>query len=140
MTPERNVELVRKMYDLINTKQLAEMAQYISPGLQRHDLVGAYPEVAGSEAMDFLGRLLRGAPDLHGRIEDVFGAEDKVTARVVMEGTHEGDLFGQPGSGKQFAVNMINIYRFDDAKVAESWQLVDFAGFLRQIGADGKPA
>ncbi|MGE0570939.1 MAG: ester cyclase [Dehalococcoidia bacterium] len=29
---------------------------------------------------------------------------------------------------------MINVYRFEDGKVAESWQLVDLAGFLKQIG------
>lgn len=134
MTAEWNVELVRKMYDLINTRQMGELMQLVGPDMVRHDLAAAYPEVAGAAVSDFLGQLLQGAPDLQGEIQDIFGADDKVCARVVLSGTHEGQLFGKSGSGKRFAVNMINIYRLEDGKTAESWQLVDLAGFLEQIG------
>jgi len=134
MTPEDNIATVTKMYELLNAKQLGEMMQYVSPDNVRHDLVGAYPEVAGGEVADFLGQLLREAPDFRGEIQDIFGSGDRVCARIVFSGTHEGPLFGQPGSGKKFAVNMVNIYRLADGKVAESWQLVDLAGFMKQIG------
>lgn len=129
-----NVEIIEKSYELLNTRRIAEMMQYVSPRSVRHDLVGAYPGVGGAAVSDFLGQLLQGAPDLQGEIQDIFGADNKVCARVVLSGTHEGQLFGKPGSGKRFAVNMINIYRLEDGKTAESWQLVDLAGFLEQIG------
>lgn len=51
-----------------------------------------------------------------------------------MEGTHEGPLFGREATGRRFTVNEMNIYRLEDAKIAETWQLVDIAGFMNQIG------
>jgi predicted ester cyclase len=83
--------------------------------------------------------MLRGSSDFRGDIQDIFASGDRVCARIVFSGTHEGSLFGQPGTGKKFTVNMINIYRLEDGKVAESWQPGDLAGFMKQIGGEATP-
>lgn len=129
-----NVELVRQAIQVLNSRQMHRIPEFIAPDMQRHDLVGAYPDVAGSTGVaDFLGELLRGAPDLRLEIQDIFGAGDRVTMRFKVEGTHEGLLWGSPGTGRRFSANAINIYRIADGKLAETWQLLDLAGFLKQV-------
>ena len=129
-----NVELVRQAIGVLNARELHRIPEFIAADMQRHDLVGAYPAVEGSSGVaDFLGELLRGAPDLRLEIQDIFGAGDRVTMRFKVEGTHEGLLFGAPGTGRRFSANAINIYRIVDGKLAETWQLLDLAGFLRQV-------
>jgi predicted ester cyclase len=49
-------------------------------------------------------------------------------------GTHEGDLFGIPGTGKPFAMNVIDIVRFDGEVVVEHWGVGDLAGMMQQVG------
>jgi len=98
MTPEENIAIVRKQYALINTKQLGELMQYISPNAVRHDLVGAYPELAGGEVADFLGQLLQASGDVGilccplGDVDQGDGEKDDDDKRL---GEHQPE--GDPG-------------------------------------------
>lgn len=55
--------------------------------------------------------------------------------RYQFSGTHEGDLFGLAPTSANVEFSAINIYRFEGDKVAEVWQLWDWATVLNQIGA-----
>lgn len=64
---------------------------------------------------------------------------DKVAARFIMRGTHQGMFFGVPPSGKRIAVQAMNIYRFSDGKFVEERGQPDMLGLLQQIGAVPSP-
>ncbi len=132
-TEDDNVELLQRMEGIVNRREFDRAAELVAPNMIRHDLVGAYPGVTGETVVDFLGTLVRGAPDLRMSIQDIFGAGARVTVRLVLEGTHKGPLFGQEATGKRFSVNAINIYRLENGRIAETWQLQDIAGFMSQI-------
>ncbi len=134
MDPGKNLATIRKAADLVNRRELAELVALFAPGGARHDLAGAYADFGIEQASDFLGELLRGSPDMKIVLHDAFAAGDRVATRITVEGTHEGPLFGRPGTGKRFVVNQLNIYRFTgDGRIIESWQLADLAGFDAQI-------
>lgn len=134
MDPEKNLATIRKAADLVNRRERAELVALFAPGGARHDLAGAYADFGIEQASDFLGELLRGSPDMKIVLHDAFAAGDRVATRITVEGTHEGPLFGRPGTGKRFVVNQLNIYRFTgDGRIIESWQLADLAGFDAQI-------
>ncbi|MGE3073644.1 MAG: ester cyclase [Dehalococcoidia bacterium] len=135
MTEAENIAVANLALEFVNNREFHRVAEVLLPTFVRHDLVGAYPEVSGANVTDFLASLIAGAPDLSIKSEDIIAAGDKVVVRGTLEGTHQGELFGQPPTGKPFSVNVINIYRFEDGKIAETWQLQDIAGFTRQIGA-----
>ena len=130
-----NVDTIRRMFRAVETGDLDVLRQHVAPEMLRHDLVGAYPEVTGAQVTDFITMIRAGAPDIELNIQDIFGCEDHVVVRFVLEGTHEGELFGRAATGSHIAVNAINIYRFEDGLVRETWQLQDLAGFLAQIGS-----
>ncbi|UCE44537.1 MAG: ester cyclase [Candidatus Bathyarchaeota archaeon] len=120
----------------MNDRDLSIVPKLVTPGFVRHDLAGAFREVGGREGVtDFLQLLLKTLPDLRSNIEDIFGTGDRVALRITLVGTHKGGFQGIAATGKKVKFSGSNIYRFEDGKIAEAWQLYDVAGFLRQTGA-----
>jgi predicted ester cyclase len=71
------------------------------------------------------------------RLEAVvlFGDSRYVCARWLMNGTHTGDYFGIPATGRSVAVETCEVYEFDGGQVIASWAYGDPLELLRQIGA-----
>jgi steroid delta-isomerase-like uncharacterized protein len=81
--------------------------------------------------------LRAGFSDFRFTIEDLFGAEDRVAARVTMRGTHDGEFMGRPASGRSFALTSVGIFRIADGRIAEHWGVFDQLAMLGQLGALG---
>ena len=61
---------------------------------------------------------------------------DKVVSRYTVSGTHQGEFFGVPGSGRRIEMTGINIDRFDEnGKLIEEWPEYDLLGAMQQMGA-----
>lgn len=133
MDPERNLAVVHRAVELVNSRDFAGLQQLFTTAPQRHDLAGAFPDMVVADVGDFMAQLLRGAPDMRIELDDAFASGDRVATRIRILGTHQGLLLGREATGRRFVINQLNIYRFEDGKVAESWQLADLAGFDAQI-------
>jgi predicted ester cyclase len=51
-----------------------------------------------------------------------------------MEGTHTGEWFGTPATGKHAKWSGVVITRFADGKIAEDWYNFDQISLLQQLG------
>lgn len=80
-----------------------------------------------------------GFPDLTVSLEDQVVEGNKVTNRVVIRGTHQGDFNGVPASGKTIEVPAINTMRIENGQIHEIWGLPDVLGLMMQIGAIPMP-
>jgi predicted ester cyclase len=78
-------------------------------------------------------------PDLEWRIDDLIAEGDKVVARTTMRGTHLGDFFGLPPTGRRVAMTGVHIVRIADGKIIEHWGSNDDLGLMRQLGAIPTP-
>jgi predicted ester cyclase len=78
-------------------------------------------------------------PDLQVTNEDVLVAGDKAAVRSTIRGTHEGELFGIPGTGQPVEFMAIDIHRLEDGQIVETWHVEDFLSVLFQIGASIQP-
>jgi len=58
-------------------------------------------------------------PDLQVKIEDIFGAEDKVSARLRISGTHAGEFLGIQPTGKRVEYESTEVYRIADLRHAD---------------------
>ena len=76
-----------------------------------------------------------GISDLWVRIDHLIGEGDKVVARLTLTGTHSGSFQGIPATGRSVTFSAVDIYRFEDGRIVEGWALMDFLGFLQQVGA-----
>lgn len=73
-------------------------------------------------------------PDVRWTIVDMIAEGDKVMARLVYRGTHKGDFFGIPATGKQIEVPGTHLLRIANGKIAEHWGNDDDLGLMRQLG------
>ena len=59
---------------------------------------------------------------------------DQVWARFYLNGTHQSPLYGLPATGKRVGVPAVEIARFANGKIKESWCFGDELGLLLQLG------
>ena len=92
-------------------------------------------EAAKQQAADFR----RGFPDVISTIENLMAEGDKVVARWRSRATHQGDYMGIAPTGNEVEFTGISFYRIEGGKIAQSWNIEDRLGLMRQIGAFPEP-
>jgi predicted ester cyclase len=134
MSKKQNIDVVKRMIDTVNQQKLSQLAEFAHPNFKRHDLAGALPEVTGTSGPENLMQMVfRSIPDMRYEIKQIIADNDRVVVQTRGEGTHRGEFLGIAGTGKRIEWNAINIYRCEDGKVIETWQLVDVWGLMRQM-------
>ena len=78
-------------------------------------------------------RILTSMPDLRLRVEDRIIAGDKVVARNIYAATHTQTIRDIPPTGKAFTFRTIDIWRIENGKFAEHWDLTDTAEVLNKL-------
>ena len=99
-------------------------------------------EISGADTIKGEIEYFRNAvPDLTYTVEDQVVGRDKVVSRYTVSGTHQGEFFSIPGSGKRIEMTGINIDRFDESgKLVEEWSEYDLLGAMQQMGVIPVPA
>jgi len=93
-------------------------------------------EIRGpSEFKKFFVQFTKAFPDIHVEVADTISEGDKIVARCIVTGTHQGDTLGVPGSNKPVRFTGVAILRIDDGKIVEAWNNFDFQTLSKQIGA-----
>jgi predicted ester cyclase len=86
------------------------------------------------------GSYLRAAiPDRVDVYEQIIAEGDLVGLLWKLTGTHRGNLYGIPPTGRKVDVYEAGIFRLVDGRIAEAWFMVDEAGLLKQLGAQLPP-
>jgi steroid delta-isomerase-like uncharacterized protein len=80
-----------------------------------------------------------GLSEWHITLEDQIAEGDKVATRWTAIATHTGPTMGMPATGKAVRVTGVNVARFVDGKIAESWFNFDMLSLLQQLGAIPAP-
>ncbi|SKC74330.1 ester cyclase [Paraburkholderia hospita] len=135
MSAEQNKQVMHRFVEFINTanKELAE--ELVSREAVFH-VPGRSEPVRGPEGyLDIIGMMRSGFPDIQWSLEEMIAENDKVAARFIMHGTHQGAFFGVPPTGKKIQVQAMNIYRLKDGKFVEERGQPDLLSLLQQIGA-----
>ncbi|MCO4769616.1 MAG: ester cyclase [Deltaproteobacteria bacterium] len=81
-------------------------------------------------------------PDIHYDIVRVVQSADNVIAHWTCRGTHQGPLWGAPGSGRTFVVRGVSIARFRGDKIChveQHWQVHRFCDQLGLTPPQGQP-
>jgi steroid delta-isomerase-like uncharacterized protein len=96
----------------------------------------------GREAIASVYRVWFNAfPDYEFNQEDIIVDGDRaaVIARIV--GTHAGEFFGMPPSGRKFECRVVFVYKLAGNQIVHERRILDFTGILLQVGIlKAKPA
>jgi len=79
-------------------------------------------------------------PDFHHEINDMIAEADKVTARVTLTGTHEGEFMGIPPTGNKIEYTAFLTTRFSDKRIVELWGVADMMTLMQQLGMELRTA
>jgi predicted ester cyclase len=132
---ERNVEIVRRMTEAINQRDLDALDDLVAADVQRH--CAATPGVVVrslEEFKEFLRSDFVSVPDSRQEIQQIFGAGDRVAARVLYRGTQTGPMGPFPPSGRPLEIPFVGILRIEANKIAEIWVEWDNLAALGQLG------
>ena len=59
---------------------------------------------------------------------------DRVMARWTFFGVHQGEYFGLPPTNRRVSYSGINIFRIENRKIAEIWDLIDRIWLWQHLG------
>jgi steroid delta-isomerase-like uncharacterized protein len=132
--------VVRRFVELVQDQHRLELVdELFDPAYIDHFSSGGMPPAAGADPIEafkrFFSGILRAFPDLRVTMEDQIAERDKVVTRKTFRGTHSGELWGIPPSGKHLELEVIDIFRVRNGRLAEHWAQLDIMAVLRQIAA-----
>lgn len=78
--------------------------------------------------------LRRAFPDLKVVAEDLVAEGDRVVARVTITGTHQGRFLGVDPTHRPITIRSVDIWRIEDGRLKEHWDVVDRLEFMQQLG------
>ncbi|MBA8824739.1 steroid delta-isomerase-like uncharacterized protein [Saccharopolyspora lacisalsi] len=73
-------------------------------------------------------------PDVRATMEDLVVTEDRVVGRFTYRGTHRGEFFGIPASGRRIEMRSIDVWRVADGMFVEHWDELNALEMIRQFG------
>jgi len=139
VSAEDNIKLIQRFYDEgWNANNLDVYDELVTDDFVDHQAVPGLPP--GREGFKLLNVMFRSAfPDVYVAVENIVADDDKVGCRWRSGGTHQGELFGIPATGKTVEITATVFYRVEDGRLAEGWINRDDLGLMRQLGVVPSP-
>jgi len=142
MSTEQNKATARRWFsDIITQGRLDVADEIFAANHIIHDPHGppaGWPN--GPEGLKMVASVFGGGfDDWNIAIEDQIAEGDRVATRWAASATNTGPLQGMPPTGKAVRVTGVNVTRFAEGKIVESWFNFDMLTLLQQLGAIPTP-
>ena len=141
MSPEEIKALINRLFEASNKSLAAYFVvidETFAPDYVQHPVVGE--DIHGvKDVKKFVSDSYAAFSNLNRTMDDIVVEGDKAAVRMTLTGTHSGVLMGIPPTNKKVTYWAIEINRFADGKVAETWARMDTLGMMQQLGAIPMP-
>lgn len=131
---EANIKMYTQVWDQIINKGRLELfndsnftkdvVMHVSPA----DIIGI------DSARAYYANYLTGFSNITFTIKDVFGQGNKLVKHWNFKGTHTGNFFGIPATGKTVSLDGVTLVRMSNGKIAEERDFFDNLDFMTQLG------
>ncbi len=131
---EANKAFIRRFVEEVQNQHNTDAFDgFFSPSFVNYDIA---PGFSGTrEGGKQLHKMFFAAlPDLQVTIHDQAAEGDRVWTRKTFSGTHHGELFGVPATGKHVSWDIIDIMTIKDGQITEHWVVADVMGLMQQLG------
>jgi len=103
-------------------------------------LIMAPKNVVGIEAAkDFYNNYLTGFSDIEFIMKNVFGQDDNIIKHWNFKGTHTGNFFGIPATGRIVDLDGTTLVKMKNGKIAQEQDFFDNMLFMQQLGIVSSP-
>ncbi len=137
---ERNKQIVASIYSTCwNKGDMAAIDEIFAPDVKHEQFLPGWQ--SGREGFKQLVNFWREAfPDIHEDAVELIADGDKVASRFRLRGTHGGEFYGVPGTGRQVDIYGAEVFKFEDGKVVEYVYHEDTLGLFFQLGVMPLPS
>lgn len=113
-------------------KDLSAVDQYV-----RADYIQHNPLVrqGASGFKEFFSTWFASVPDWQYSLKKMVAEGEEVWVYGTYSGTLQKDWLGIPASGQKYAFEAVDVFRVEDGKLAEHWDVMDIYGLFKQLGA-----
>jgi steroid delta-isomerase-like uncharacterized protein len=125
--------LLDRYEQAVNAHDTSSFPELFTPAYVQHS--GRTPSGLAAQIENFQ-RIIGSMPDLKLKVEDRIIAGDRVVARNTYSATHTQTIAGIPPTGKAFTFRTIDIWRVENGKFAEHWDLTDTAAVLQRLRSE----
>ncbi|OIQ69030.1 aklanonic acid methyl ester cyclase AcmA [mine drainage metagenome] len=132
-TMENHKESVRKFYDAIwNNNEKSIIPELLSEDFVFRGSLGLVQRGHKGFAiyMDFVRSALA---NYRCEIVDMVAEGDKLYARMLYTGVHQGELFGYAPTHGKIKWDGVAVFTFENGKITELWVLGDVQNVIRQL-------
>ena len=125
-------QLAETYLSMLNTHDPDLVDRFVADEYRNHNAFVADGREANRQ---FWAAFFAALPDVSVTTEDLVISGDRVVGRFVYRGTHTGDLWGIPASGKPVEMRSIDIWRVEDGMFVEHWDELNLLEMFQQMGA-----
>ncbi len=112
-------------------KDLSHLEQYMQEDYIQHNPL--VPQGAGG-FKTFFAEWFKAVPDWRYTLTKIVSEGDTVWAYGTYSGTQKGDWLGIPATHKGYSIHAVDIFRIENGKLAEHWDVIDAYGLFKQLG------
>jgi len=120
--------------ELWSRGNLAVADEIIAADYVRHDPGDPFPARGPADVKRIVTMLRSMLPDLTIEVEAIIAEGDYVVNRYTSTATDTAGYMGMPATGKRIRTSAIQIFRFSNGKIVESWAARDDLGTMIQLG------
>jgi predicted SnoaL-like aldol condensation-catalyzing enzyme len=131
-TQEQNKAIIGKFAEEVFVKKdLSKLDLYMKKDYIQHN-----PFVAQGSAgfSGFFEAWFKSAPDFNYTLKKIISDEDHVWVYGTYAGTQAGEWLGIPASNAKYSFDAIDIFRIENGKLAEHWDVMDIYTLFKQLG------
>ena len=134
---EENKTIARKFLRMFELGDPSMADEIVATDYYNHDAPDPSIGLEGIKA--FVNTFKNAMPDAQVNIAYQVAGGDKVVSRYTWTGTHQGEYFGVPATGKQVSWTITTTFRIADGKIREAWMNWDQWGLMQQLGVVPPP-
>lgn len=82
----------------------------------------------------FFEQMFKAMPDFRYTIKKIVAEGDTVMMYSTTTATHLGEWLGNPPTGNKLNFDVVDIFRIEDGKIAEHWDVADTLKLFTQVG------
>ena len=131
-SPKENKALVQGMMEeVFNRHDLSAPERVMAEGYIQHN--PAVPQ-GRNGFRAYMQATFASVPDWHYQLRKISADGDLVWTYGTYGGTQQGDWGRIPATGRSFAMEAADIWRIEDGRIVEHWDVLDINGMMRQLG------
>jgi len=132
-TSKSNKEIVKLLYTTVFREHDFSMLD----GIMRDDYIQHNPDVPQGKKgfKQFFEATFKAIPDFSYSLKKIVAEGDLAMMYSTTSGTHTGGKWlGKAATGNKLSFDVVDIFRIQDGKIAEHWDVADTFSLFKQLG------